>query len=171
MSVITKKRGKILFPLFFISFFWVSCSQSVQYGLNGKYVLNPSEKLTKISKVEGIHEINFISLNCFVSKVILNVKSKHYTILSFCSTGIADTTLTRLMTSKDVLKKTWINSAMKDTVIVFKLKDENEKYIFREFGFPHYITISRTIGKDMSSASTDEFEILNQLQLRYNPKN
>lgn len=171
MKDLTKERGKHVFPLFFIYFFLVSCSESVQYGLNGKYILNSSEKLIKITKVKGIKDMNFISLNCYISKAILNVKSKNYTFISFCSTGIADTTLLRLMNSKDVLKKTWINSAIKDTVIVYKVKDENEKYIFREFGFPHYITIDRTASYKGPSTSEDEFEILKQLELRYNPKN
>lgn len=170
MKVFIKERGTFGF-LFFYIFFLVSCTQSVQYGLNGKYVLNSDEKLIKISKFKGVNEINFISSNCFISKAIYNVKSKNYTVLSFCSTGISDTAISRLINSEDVLKKTWINSSLKDTVTVFKVQDQNEKYIFREFGFPYYIIIDRIFSNDRPVSSTDEFEILKQLQLRYNPKN
>jgi hypothetical protein len=162
------KKGFLLPLLFFV--ICCSCSKSIQYGLNGVYTLQKNQKLISLDKVGElsyvVEENRKISANCYVSKIIVNRETESKMMFSFCSLGVDEQVLKSTLKNCQIVQQNWTNPKLNDSVLVYRVIGDHDKYIFREFGFPHAIIID-FIGNDPVNANP--FEFLENFDVKYIP--
>lgn len=163
----TFKKGFI--PLLFFVF-CCSCSQKIQYGLNGVYTLQKGQKIMALDKAGDLSDLiaeNLkISKNCYISKIIVNGETESKMIFSFCSLGLDESELETTLKNNKIEKQNWNNTKLKDSVLVYRIIGDHDKYFFREFGFPHVIIID-FMGID--PINKIPFEFLEKLNAKFTP--
>ena len=164
-------RESIRLPLLFgtVSILGGCSPKMVQFGLNGTYKLQKNEKVIKPfldDRIKQIQQENKeISEYTYLSKMVFNQGTNELLMFSFCSQGL-DTAKLRpyFFPNVPITTTTQINAAIQDTVVVYKVLSKNVKYIFREYGFPHYIIIDHIAYKQGLEDSTDIFKRLGILK-------
>jgi hypothetical protein len=115
----------------------MSCSKTIQIGLNTEFSLLKEEKVVSIV-VPSSFFISGLQKDCYQNKIIENKKSNIILTFLFCSNEIKSDYLSNGY-KKEFFKMT--NS--QDTVICHKkIKDLTSEFIFQEPGFTHYIIIN-----------------------------
>jgi len=163
-------RESIRLPLIFgtVSILCGCSPKIVQFGLNSTYKLQKNEKVIKPyldDRIKQIQQENKgISEFAYLSKMVFNKGTNELLIFSFCSQGLDTAKIQSYFSNVLLTTSTQINASIQDTVVVYKVHSKYVKYIFREYGFPHYIIIDHISDKKEFEDSTDIFKRLGILK-------